>query len=66
MIDMKKEIVFRDGWTLDDGPLDQRICACAFDSIRRGYEYGLFLDKFEVDSEMIYFEWRGTKKAVSD
>lgn len=65
MIDMNKEVIFRDGWTLDGEPLDNRTCACAFDAIRRGYEYGLILDQFEVDSEMIFFEWRGTKKALS-
>ncbi len=66
MIDMDKEIIFRDGWTLDGGPISDYTAACAFDAIRLGYEYGLRLDEFYYDSEMIHFDWRGTKRAVSD
>ena len=66
MIDMNKEIIFRDGWTLDGDPLTDRICLCAFDAIKLGYQYGLKLDQFDVDDEMVYFEWRGTKKGVSE
>lgn len=66
MIDMKKEIVFRDGWTLDGGPLTDYMRLCAFDAIKLGYRYGLKLEKFDCDAEMIYFEWRGTKKDIFD
>jgi hypothetical protein len=64
MIDMNKEIIFKDGWTLDGGPVTDHIAACAFDAINLGYKYGLTLDRFYFDSEMIHFEWRGSKKNV--
>ena len=66
MIDMDKEVIFRDGWTLDDGPVTDKIAACAFDAINLGYKYGLTLDQFYYDSEMIHFDWRGTKRALKD
>jgi hypothetical protein len=65
MIDMDKEIIFRDGWTLDSGPVTQKIAACAFDAINLGYKYGLTLDQVYYDSEMIHFNWRGTKRAMA-
>lgn len=66
MNEMDKEIIFRDGWTLDGGPVTDRIAACAFDAIALGYRYGLILDQFYYDSEMVHFDWRGTKRAVMD
>lgn len=66
MIDMNKEVIFRDGWTLDGGPVTNKIAACAFDAIILGYKYGLKLEQFYYDDEMVYFEWRGTKQNVSD
>lgn len=65
MIDMNKEAIFRDGWTLDGYPLNNYIKARVFDVISLGYYYGLKLDEFSYDSEMIYFGWRGTKKAIT-
>jgi hypothetical protein len=66
MIDLNKEIVFRDGWTLDNGveDLTERILGNAGYQCELGQKYGLSLDKFEINSELIYFEWRGTKRDV--
>lgn len=66
MDDMNKEVIFRDGWTLDGRPVTDTVAACAFDAIILGYRYGLKLDQFYIDSEMIHFDWRGTKQAVTD
>lgn len=66
MIDMSKEIIFRDGWTLNGKPPTNKEAACAFDAINLGYKYGLKLDQFYWDDEMIHFDWRGTKQAVTD
>lgn len=66
MVDLYKEIIFRDGITLDNGAKDltesflanvNRICEL-------GKNFGLSLDKFEIDDELVYFEWRGTKRNV--
>lgn len=62
MIDMNKEVIFRDGWTLDGEPLDDRLKARASEVIARGYQYGLQLVEFNWDSELIYFGWYGAKK----
>lgn len=64
MVDLSKEIIFRDGITLDNGvgDLDDSLLA-AVENIRElGISYGLSLDKFEINDELIYFEWRGTKR----
>ena len=66
MDNMYKEIIFRDGWTLTDGTVSDFTAACAFDAIILGYKYGLKLDEFYYDDEMIHFEWRGAKWAVMD
>lgn len=66
MIDMNKEVIFRDGWTLDGGPVTNEIAACAFDAVILGYKYGLKLEQFYYDDEMIHFEWKGSKQNVSD
>lgn len=66
MIDMDKEIIFKDGWTLDGKPLTDNTRLCAFDAIVLGYRYGLKLEQFGYDDEMVYFDWRGTKKDVSE
>ena len=52
------------GWTLDGGPMTQKIAACAFDAINHGYYYGLKLNDVYYDSKMVYFEWCGTKRAM--
>lgn len=66
MTDMNKEVIFRDGWTLDGEPVTDKIAACAFDAIILGYRYGLKLEQFYIGTEMIHFEWHGTKQAVAD
>ena len=66
MIDMNKEVIFRNGMTLDGKPLTDYNRLCAFDLIKLGYQYGLRLNQFDIDDEMIYFEWCGTKKDASE
>ena len=66
MNDMNKEIIFRDGWTLSEETVSDYTAGCAFDVIVLGYQYGLKLEEFYWDSEMIHFEWRGKKQAVMD
>ena len=66
MIDMEKEIIFKHEVTLDGNPIDNLLAACAFATIRSGYEFGLKLDEFTVDDIGIVFAWRGTKRAVYD
>lgn len=66
MTDMQKEIVFRDGWTLDGLPFDEFLKARACDIIELGYYYGLKLDEFYCDTETVYFTWRGTKRSMLD
>ncbi len=66
MVDFSKEIIFRDGITLDNGVDEMteefleivgRICDL-------GRNFGLTLDRFVIDSEMVRFEWRGRKDAM--
>ena len=65
MIDLDKIIVFRDGWTLDGvQDLTERTLGNAGYQCELGQRFGLSLDKFEVDDEMIMFIWRGTKRDV--
>ena len=66
MIDMEKEITFAHNVTLDGNPITDFIGACAFVTIRSGYEFGLKLDEFIVDDIEIVFVWRGTKQEVYD
>lgn len=64
MIDLNKEVIFRDGITLDNGVRD--LTDSFLDNVYHicdlGKYFGLSLDKFEIDDELVYFEWRGTKK----
>lgn len=64
MIDMNKEIVFKDGWTLDGDKFDDFLKARALVVIAMGYNYGLKLEDFYYNSELVYFRWRGTKKSM--
>lgn len=67
MNDMNKEIIFRDGWTLEKGEtITQKMAACAADAINQGYKHGLKLNEFSYDPDMIFFEWCGSKQAVMD
>ena len=63
MIDLQKEIIFRDGWTLDCGTQDitEQLLSNAGHVCDLGRGFGLSLDYFGIDSKMIYFDWRGTK-----
>jgi hypothetical protein len=64
MIDLNKEVIFRDGITLDNGVRD--LTDSFLDNVHHicnlGKYFGLSLDKFEINDELVYFEWRGTKK----
>ena len=64
MDNMFKEIVFKDGWTLDGMLFDDYLKARACEVIALGYTYGLTLVKFRYDPEMVEFHWRGTKRAM--
>jgi hypothetical protein len=66
MIDLSKEIIFRDGVTFDDGieSLTEKTLGNVGYLCELGQHFGLSLSVFEVDFEGAYFEWRGTKKNV--
>ena len=65
MIDLNKEIIFRDGTTKDSNEeWTERDLANADYEKSLGQHFGLTLDKFEIGDEMIYFEWRGAKRDV--
>lgn len=64
MIDMNKEIVFTEGWTLDGLPFDDTLKARALDVIMLGGEYGLVLDQIYIESDMVCFQWSGRKGAM--
>ena len=66
MIDLNKVIVFRDGMTLDNGvwDLNERTLGNAGYQCELGRKFGLVLDKFEIDDDMIVFTWIGTKRDV--
>lgn len=66
MIDLDKEIIFKDGITVDDSAVGWLQCDLdhAEYLCRLGQYFGLSLDKYEIDSELIYFEWRGAKRDV--
>lgn len=64
MDDMSKEIIFRDGWDLEGDTFDDYLKARACEVIMRGYEYGLTLDRFWIESNMVKFYWRGAKRAM--
>lgn len=63
MVDLNKEIVFRDGIILDNGMDD--LTDSFLNSVYRirelGVQFGLSLDKFDINEELVYFAWRGTK-----
>lgn len=64
MVDMCKEIVFKDGITLDNGveDLTESLLNTVYQICDLGRHFGLSLDEFRIDEEMIYFEWRGSKR----
>ena len=63
MIDLNKEIVFRDGWTLErEEDLTDDVLNNTSHVRALGKHFGLSLDEFEIFSDLIYFEWRGTKR----
>ena len=64
MDDMSKEIIFKDGWDLEGDIYDDYLKARASEVIMKGYEYGLRLDRFCVEDDMVKFYWRGTKRAM--
>lgn len=66
MVDLYKEIIFRDGITLDNGveDLTDSLLANVDHMCELGINFGLSLDEFEIDDEMVYFEWRGAKRDV--
>lgn len=66
MIDLNKEIFFNDGISLDNGVKDltERFLGNVGYICQLGQHFGLSLDKFEIDSELVYFTWRGTKRNV--
>ena len=64
MIDLKKEIIFRDGVILENGAKDLTDSFLAnIDYLcELGKGFGLSLDKLEINDEIVYFIWRGAKK----
>lgn len=66
MVDLYKEIIFRDGITLDGGKMDltDSFLANVHYVCELGKHFGLSLDEFEIGDDLIYFEWRGTKRDV--
>ena len=63
---MSRQIIFKDGWTLDGSQVTDEIAANAFFAISIGYKFGLTLEQFYHDTEMVYFYWRGTKRNLVD
>lgn len=63
MIDLSKEIIFRDGIDIND---EFEITDEFLENVEYikdlGKHYGLQLDVFEMYEDLIYFEWRGTKR----
>ena len=57
-------VTFRDGFSLDDGTAEftERFLGNVGHICDLGRHFGLALDKFEIDSEFVYFEWRGRKR----
>lgn len=66
MIDLKKEIIFRDGIILGNGVKDltDSFLANVDYLCELGQHFGLSLDELEIDDKIVYFIWRGTKKDV--
>ena len=64
MIDLEKIITFRDGITLDNGvaDIDHGLLNTVGKIVNYGRDWGLHLDKFEINDEMISFNWTGTKR----
>lgn len=64
MVDLCKEIIFKDGIVLDNGMDD--LTASFLDRVdyicKLGDYFGLSLDKLDINAELVYFEWRGTKR----
>jgi hypothetical protein len=64
MINLDKEVVFKDGISLDNGVED--LTDSFLDHVEHiievGKSFGLSLDRFEITDELVYFEWRGTKR----
>ena len=63
MVDMSKEITFKDGITLDNGMKDltDSLLDTVSTILESGMEFGLSLDEFDINDELIYFKWRGSK-----
>lgn len=66
MIDLYKEIIFRDGISLDNGAKDlsDSFLNRVNYILKLGKHFSLSLDEFEIYDDLVYFEWRGTKKNV--
>jgi hypothetical protein len=64
MVDLQKEIIFRDGITLENGvnEMTESFLTNVGHECDLGRKFGLSLDRFEIDAEVVYFEWRGTKR----
>ena len=64
MVDLCKEIIFKDGIALDNGMYD--LTDSFLDLVdyicKLGKHFGLSLDKHDINAELVYFEWRGTKR----
>lgn len=66
MIDLEKIITFRDGIGLTNGvyDIDHGLLSTVGKMVNYGRDWGLHLDRFEINDEEIYFEWTGTKRNV--
>lgn len=66
MVDLSKEIIFRDGITFTRGAdeITEELMKNIGHECDLGRHFGLSLDRFEIDSEMAYLEWRGSKRDV--
>ena len=66
MANLYDKIIFRDGITLDDGldTLTENFLANVGYICDLGRAFGLTLDRFEINDEMVHFDWRGRRGAV--
>ncbi len=67
MIDLSKEIIFRDAITFtnrDEELTESFLSDVVYYLLELGMNFGLMSDEFEINDEMVYYEWRGSKRDV--
>lgn len=63
MVDLGKEIIFKEGISLENGveDLTEKFLGIVGYICELGQRFDLSLDRFEIHSGFVHFDWRGSK-----